>query len=122
MREILSPLFQPPWAPAVHYLLVLAIVYILSESILLRPVRLVLVSRSPKVFLPWVVGLIYCPRCMGFWIGGLLGYAFWGDAVLASILALVAVAEMKLTYSFISFELDPWVQKPQEEDSEESPT
>lgn len=117
LSGVYQSLFTPPWAPLVHYLLVLSLLYIISESVLLRPLRLQLVSHAPKVLLPWVVGLLYCPRCMGFWLGGAVGYFMWGSAPLAFILALFSVAQMKLTYSFITFELDPWVTRTEEEEA-----
>lgn len=119
ISSLFGDLFTPPWAVAVHFLLVLALIYIISESILLRPVRLQLVSRAPKWALFWVVGLLYCPRCMGFWMGGIVGYAMWGSGPLALILALFSVAQMKLVYTFVHFELDPWAQAQAE--AEEAP-
>lgn len=49
-------------------LLVLGITYIITQSAIGTPVRLV-VSKLGRFF----AALIYCPACTGFWVGGTLG-------------------------------------------------
>lgn len=101
-----------------HPLLTLAFVYVVGESSLLRPLRHAFVVNSPRITAPLIIGLLYCPRCLGFWMGILaarvvgLHFAFalnaWHDALLAGFIGLAA---MHLFYgTFLRQQLDPWLE------------
>lgn len=61
-------------------LVTIGITYGITASALLRPLRGLLVWASGGS--SWVAVLLYCPACMGFWVGALLGAAgLWPEAV-----------------------------------------
>ena len=104
----------------VHALLTLGIVYTISESALVMPLRRVFVSTCPKPLLPFLVGLLYCTRCLGFWVGLALGAnLFHGSWALTAAFGFLGLAEMHIVYGyFVVQSVDPWVAtKEEDEDS-----
>lgn len=94
-----------------HALLTLGIVYTISESTIVMPLRRVVVACCPKPLLPFLVQLLYCTRCLGFWVGAALGGALLhGPWRLTLAFGVLGMAEMHIVYGyFITQSVDPWV-------------
>lgn len=52
------------------YVLALAFIYLITESWILRPIRVYIGWRFPLAFRV----LVYCPACTGFWVGAVMGW------------------------------------------------
>jgi hypothetical protein len=67
-------------------LVVLGVIYFVTESVIFGPVRVTLTRGS--VFRST---LLYCPACMGFWVGvasGFLQPALWQNPVQSGLAAM----------------------------------
>mgnify|MGYP001251265265 CR=1 FL=1 len=98
-----------------HALLVLGFVYTISESVIFMPVRRLAVALCPKFALPLLIALLYCTRCLGFWVGAAVGFALTKNFVHAALFGVLGIAEMHIAYSyFIQQHTDPWLKEPTE--------
>lgn len=97
-----------------HTMLTLGVVYTISESVLVLPLRHALVSLCPKPLLPLLVALLYCTRCLGFWVGAAIGGCLLhGPWTLTLLFGVFGIAEMHVIYGyFITQSVDPWVREP----------
>lgn len=88
MTDTDTILFLLRWA-----LLMLGLIYLATESTIFALPRMVLVNRH----VAWAT-LLYCPACMGFWLGLLTGWLdlwpFPGVAAIQSGIAGVAVGAL----------------------------
>jgi hypothetical protein len=64
----------------VFILISLGITYVITNSFVLYGIRRLLISLTGNTL--WVAVLLYCPACMGFWVGAALGAGgMWPEPV-----------------------------------------
>lgn len=89
----------------VHCLATVGLIYLLSESVVLRTTRLEIIARLAIVSLSaadTAAALFYCTRCLGFWVGLSLGVVWLVTGMIGPadvpLMALFSTATARLLW------------------------
>lgn len=121
------------WALLLHWALVVGgLIYLISRSYIFGPLRSAIgrlsLQYASLVWRNWVRILIYCPACIGFWIGvcatPLWPYDGFGRPLGSGIAAMLLGSLLAEYWSSALFEIEGewWGDPPNREDDDDEET